>query len=596
MVLFFVRFLFFFSQLIVYYCPECDANTTTFPRYNRAQKLLETKQGRCGEYSNLFGLFCRSVGLETRLILDLSDHLWTEVRLGDSWIMVDSCEGIIDKASMYEDGWGKEGLCYMIAISSDHVVDVTPRYTRKYLTDEFQTRRREHTTSEEMSASILRKLNEKLQAGLSPPKLEELNRRKKLEEAELQLCKQAREWTEQEKYGRGRISGSLAWKESRHEAGRKNKEDSNEKNDNDDEKIPNSQQMAGFEVEAFCPPIPSNKTLSLRVKPNPTCHHDGIIVANTPCAVGESGTVSVVVVDEACFGCILQSRSFLTWQQVEEFIDRLPSHRIVIMNGYCKEEDTENERKSKEHASFNIPRLGGWIGDNVKTTGVLYMGQVDAHPDWAYCEPLFELDQVDKNETISNGEEHEVELEMPVDRPKLKLRTEKRILPHKIAGRLPETVMPFKTQLLATEEQKRLAFTSFCTGENSGGDGARYCGYTSKPNSPIYLLDSTSYPFSKMDTTNVEVLSKENAWNVFHYLPPALVPEDDQGVLTAAAPLAFPKYDVPLEDNFFNNSLGSFLLGQNNTRLPTSEALHNTRLVGLYFSAHWYVNVWYFFE
>ena len=103
MVLFFVLFLFFFSLLIVYYCPECDANTTTFPRYNRAQKLLETKQGRCGEYSNLFGLFCRSVGLETRLILDLSDHLWTEVRLGDSWIMVDSCEGIIDKASMYDN-------------------------------------------------------------------------------------------------------------------------------------------------------------------------------------------------------------------------------------------------------------------------------------------------------------------------------------------------------------------------------------------------------------------------------------------------------------------------------------------------------------
>lgn len=102
--------------LLVYFCPQCKANTTTLPRYNKASKLLTTRKGRCGEYSNLFGLVCRAVGFETRLVLDLSDHLWTEMRLGDSWIMADACEGIIDKPSMYEYGWGKGGLSYMIGI------------------------------------------------------------------------------------------------------------------------------------------------------------------------------------------------------------------------------------------------------------------------------------------------------------------------------------------------------------------------------------------------------------------------------------------------------------------------------------------------
>ena len=53
-------------------------------------------------------------------------------------------------------------------------------------------------------------------------------------------------------------------------------------------------------------------------------------------------------------------------------------------------------------------------------------------------------------------------------------------------------------------------------------------------------------------------------------------------------------YDVPLESSFFNQSLGNQLIGQNNATLPTSEALHNARLIGLYFSAHWYVFFFFF--
>jgi nucleoredoxin len=309
------------------------------------------------------------------------------------------------------------------------------------------------------------------------------------------------------------------------------------------------------------------------------------MVANTACAIGEADSVSVVVVDEACLGCILQSQSFLTWLEVNDFVERLPSHRIVMLNGKAKETETDNPKK------FGIPRLGGWKGrvEEILTNGVVFIGQVDAHPDWTFCSTLQDCPK----------EGYEIELERPttttttttttIDISKMQLRTERLALPHRIAGRIPESAMPFQTQLMASEEQKRLAFTSFCTSNSNNGGSSRYCGYTTKPKAPIYLLDSTSYPFQRMDATTVDATSKENAWNTFHYLPSPLVPKEDLGIVTAAAAAsdAPPKFEIPLEVNFFNHSLGSQLLNNNNTPLPTSEVLHNARLIGLYFSAHW---------
>jgi hypothetical protein len=552
--------------LLVYYCPQCDANTTTFPRYNKAQKLLETKKGRCGEYSNLFGLFCRSVGLETRLVLDLSDHLWTEVWLGDSWVMADGCEGIIDKLSMYEYGWGKKELCYMIGICNDHIVDVTPRYTRQYMTDDFQNRRRTHTSSEQVSEQIFDVINQQLQQSLPKSRLNVLRSRHKAELIELQLFKQATEWTPQEKYGRGRISGSLAWKRARQEDGKTTSDGNNT----------TEEQVAGFEVEAYVPPLYDDK-LSFVVKPNPTSRHDAIIVASTPCAIGENDSVSVVVVDEAYLGCILQSQSFLTWSDTKNFIDRLPAHRIVLVNGRCeKHEESKDGGKTNPEESkmmaVEMPRLGGWKGENVMERGVVFVGQVDAHPDWSFCTTVEDCSK----------EGHEIVLRITEAIGEKQLRTEKQTLPQRVAGRLPESVMPLKTQLLASDEQKRLAFTSF---HKSSANTSRYSGYTTKRNAPVYLLDATSYPFHKMDPGTIEVA--DDVWNTFHFLPPALVPNGDSGILSSAQP-ALPKFDVPLEVDFFQSSLGTQLLGQNNARLQTPDALRNARLIGLYFSAHWW--------
>jgi hypothetical protein len=553
----------------VYYCPQCKENTTTFPRYNKASKLLETRKGRCGEYSNLFGLFCRAVGFETRLVLDLSDHLWTEIHLGDSWIMADACEGIIDKPSMYEYGWGKDGLCYMIGITSDNVVDVTSRYTRKFMTDDFQTRRREHTTSEDRSEKIMQYINSELQKNMTNSRLEEITRRKRLEDAELQHCKQTREWNEQEKYGRGRVSGSFAWKQARQETGKSNDDDTS----SNTTKI--QRQVADFEVEAFFPPTLNEGKVTFQLHPNPLSLHDGITVSNTPCAVGEADSVSVVVVDERSLGCILQSKSFISWPELVDFVNSLPSNRLVLMNGKI---EIGNETKPEDfYKEVVIDRLGGWKGEEVAKKGVLFIGQVDAHPDWTFCSTM-------EDSSVEAG--YEIEIEPVFAQESVnRLRTEHASLPQRIAGRLPDAFMPLKKQLEANHSEKRNAFLAFF-GSNPG----RYCGYTSKTNCPVYLLDATSYPLQRIDATTLEVTGKENAWTTFINLPDPIVPKDDNGVQDRSASKALaPSYEIPLESRFFKTSLGPNLLTDVNSRMETSDALLNARLIGLYFSAHWYV-------
>ncbi|KAG7362661.1 thioredoxin-like protein [Nitzschia inconspicua] len=563
------------KRVEVYYCPQCKENTTTFPRYNKASKLLETRRGRCGEYSNLFGLFCRSVGFETRLVLDLSDHLWTEVRLGDSWIMADACEGIIDKPSMYEYGWGKSGLCYMMAIGHDEVVDVTPRYTRAFLTDEFQTRRREHTTSEEMSSKIIQYLNQDLQKKMTKTRAEEVARRKKMEDAELNHSKQLTEWTDNEKYGRGRISGSFAWKKAREETGNNQHQQQQQRNnDSDTNSTKLRRQVAGFDVETFYPPRLDSGTITFRLNGKPSSRHDGIIVSKTACAVGEANAISVVVVDDKSFGCILQSKSFVAWPDVVRFIDSLPSDRLILMNGKI---EIGNETKPEDfYKEVVLKRLGGWNGKHVVEKGVLFAGQIDAHPDWAFFSTIEDSD-------TDGGFEIELEpVQYALDSPRERLRTERATIPTRVAGRIPEAFMPLKTQTEATETQKRTAFLSFLQ-SNIG----RYCGYTSKSNCPIYLLDSASYPLQRMDKTMVEDIGKENTWNTFINIPEPLVPKDDAGIENTSQKIFMPNYEVPLDSSFFDSSIGPNLLTDVNTRVQTSDALQNTRLVGLYFSAHW---------
>jgi len=122
-------------------CSTCGMQTR-FPRYNDPAKLLETRNGRCGEWANCFTLICRALGYEARHIHDWTDHVWTEI-YSDSlqrWVHLDSCEAALDTPLVYEKGWGKK-LTYCLAFARDHARDVTRRYTEKF--DELLTRRTE---------------------------------------------------------------------------------------------------------------------------------------------------------------------------------------------------------------------------------------------------------------------------------------------------------------------------------------------------------------------------------------------------------------------------------------------------------------------
>jgi peptide-N4-(N-acetyl-beta-glucosaminyl)asparagine amidase len=526
------------SRVEVYDCSSCQ-NTTTFPRYNSVRKLLETRKGRCGEYANLFGLYCRAVGFETRYVSDFTDHVWVECLVDGEWIMADACEGLIDKNSMYEDGWGKD-LNYIIAVTPDSVIDVTPRYTRKWFSPEFQARRRGICSSEEASQLIIKQYNAKIQSDCSKNRREELDRRMEREQKMLNICQQTTEWTDEEKHGKGRISGSLEWKLSRKEAG--------DLNQTKDESSPS---VKSWHVESF---FPSNKKQGITI----SISNDGIVVSDAECSVIGS-QISVVVIDEVYLGCILQSRGFTSWKDVADFVDTLPSHRIVAIHG------SSSVNADSEKAN-GLSRLGGFTMPNDESK-VLYLGQVDALPAWtkfASC----------------NGSSKISVFMVPRSKLDVKLRTERDTVPSRVACRLPESIMPLQTQLLASEEQKRMAFLRF-----SGDKRAtvkEYVGYTTKAGSPVYLLDASAYPFSKT----------EGGWNTFHYLPEPLVPKDDSGIVESTKKSGVPKIDIPLESFFFTTLLGPNVLvnstpGSAPALVDTANALHNTRLVALYFSAHW---------
>ncbi|XVE89862.1 hypothetical protein DITRI_Ditri20bG0028700 [Diplodiscus trichospermus] len=120
------------TRVELYRCKSCS-RVTRFPRYNDPLKLVETRKGRCGEWANCFTLYCRAFGFESRLVLNFTDHVWTECysEVLERWMHLDPCEAIYDRPLLYEKGWNKK-LDYVIAIAKDGVYDVTKRYTRKW--------------------------------------------------------------------------------------------------------------------------------------------------------------------------------------------------------------------------------------------------------------------------------------------------------------------------------------------------------------------------------------------------------------------------------------------------------------------------------
>ncbi|VDL69876.1 unnamed protein product [Nippostrongylus brasiliensis] len=186
------------------YCCTCGAEVR-FPRYNDPAKLLETRKGRCGEWANCFALIATAMDFDVRFIYDITDHVWVELWIPecDNWIHCDPCENALDKPLLYEKGWGKK-LSYVIAFGSDHVCDVTWRYSA----DHRKTLKLRRSVREPVLSNFLAKLNSRMEVGITPDRAKELRRRRVRELVEFLLVGQRP--GDGETYG-GRISGDLEY-------------------------------------------------------------------------------------------------------------------------------------------------------------------------------------------------------------------------------------------------------------------------------------------------------------------------------------------------------------------------------------------------
>lgn len=193
----------------IYECENCHL-ITDFKRYGICEQLLIVRKGRCGEWAYCFTLFCRALGWEARLVVDQTDHVWTEVWSVQQkrWIHCDPCETALDKPLLYEKGWGKK-LSYILAYSNEEVQDVTWRYTSS---NNDVLKRRTLCTENELLNTIL-SLSQQRQNNLSLLRLKYLAERRLKECIELLFgCKS----TNNENYS-GRTSGALTWRLARGE-------------------------------------------------------------------------------------------------------------------------------------------------------------------------------------------------------------------------------------------------------------------------------------------------------------------------------------------------------------------------------------------
>lgn len=140
----------------LYQCHKCQA-FTRFPRFNKAQAVLDNYRGRCGEYSMLLYRMLSSLGHEARWIVDWADHVWAEILLdGDKWIHLDPCEAAVDKPLLYEE-WGKQQT-YVIGFYAPNKLQypVIEDLTNKYTSDDKEVidKRRDESPQEFEAALI----------------------------------------------------------------------------------------------------------------------------------------------------------------------------------------------------------------------------------------------------------------------------------------------------------------------------------------------------------------------------------------------------------------------------------------------------------
>ncbi|KAK4759367.1 hypothetical protein SAY87_022498 [Trapa incisa] len=201
------------SRVELYSCRYC-LGTTRFPRYNDPLKLLETRRGRCGEWANCFTLYCRTFGYDSRLVLDFTDHVWTECfseYLG-RWMHLDPCESVYDRPLLYEKGWDKK-LNYAFGFARDGIYDVTKRYTRKW----HEVLNRRNLITESSLLGLLSKLTRECRRSLPHQAISALEDRDRREADSLE--RDLHSSYDPSVSLPGRQSGDKQWRISREEIG-----------------------------------------------------------------------------------------------------------------------------------------------------------------------------------------------------------------------------------------------------------------------------------------------------------------------------------------------------------------------------------------
>ncbi len=570
------------SRVEVYECATC-LTSTSFARYNCVRTLWKERRGRCGEYANLFGFLCSSMGMTVRYILDSTDHVWVEV-LGNQnrWIMADGCEGQIDQPGMYEQGWGKKNLnCILAFHANTHAVtDVTPRYTRQYSTLVLQPHR-------QILKQLITQYNNQKNIDMNKEPCDQFEQQyfTYLMTHNPPLTWQPHEYTNQ-----GRQSGSLAWRALRHELGID----------------PSSSTMTVVQkknamstVEHFLPHLSPS---SIDIQVSPFQIKISQIVLQTKLASkdeeeSEDNTCIFMTVVEETNGCILQTRKFHDWSIAKDFIDTVPNGRILALsssssssNGSTAAVITKETMSLWKQISL---RLGGFPTafeeeEESNDFCLLFIGQVNHCPDW--CQSKVIIGTEFASTTISIC----LKLNDDNESSKVSISLQKapNTVPKQIVGRLPDSILSLSKQLgegeANNEEEILQAFQTYQKHHPN------IIGFTTRPSCPIYLISQSAYPLTTTnnDTENENITASSSTsnpyetipWTTYYSLPTPLITK----VKSPPPSSSSISFEIPVEETLIDQVIGPNLLSSSdNALVETSQVLKSVRLIGLYFSAHW---------
>jgi len=106
------------SELLQWVHAGIKFNKGDIIRHSDPFEIIEYGQGMCREFSVLFTAVCLTNGYRARMVLDMSDHAWTEVwnAREKRWI-----------PDMYERDWRKN-LAEVYAFENGVMEDVTKNY------------------------------------------------------------------------------------------------------------------------------------------------------------------------------------------------------------------------------------------------------------------------------------------------------------------------------------------------------------------------------------------------------------------------------------------------------------------------------------